>query len=257
MSVGILMLIALAGGCESNTKSTSSLTTGYQALDSRQYDAAIATADEQLARAPKGPGSAEALYLRGRALEQRPAATADEARRSLQAAQSSYLEALNHSPATRLETYIRTSLANVQYFQDDYSEALRGWSAVYPKLDDPAIKSWVLYRIGLCQQRLGQFDLADKSFADVQKEYPNTIPAQRAREHQGARNFTVQLATFAKAATAQTAMDALRREGVMPSAATDPQGRTVVRVGPFSSYQQAAALKQRLAGRYPDALVLP
>jgi hypothetical protein len=38
---------------------------------------------------------------------------------------------------------------------------------------------------------------------------------------------------------------------------TDGQGRTVLRVGPMPSYQQALAMKQRYADRYPDALILP
>ena len=91
----------------------------------------------------------------------------------------------------------------------------------------------------------------------MQQEFPNTVPAQRAREHQGARGFTVQFATFANAATAQSAMDSLRRDGVAPTAAPDAQGRTVVRVGPLNSFQQANMLKQRYAASYPDALILP
>jgi tetratricopeptide (TPR) repeat protein len=252
-----VLLVLSQRGCESNPDSTSKLADGYQALESQHYDAALAAADEQLARSPKGPGAAEALYLRGRTLEQRPAANADEARRNLRSAENAYEEALRHNPAAKLQSYIRASLANVQYFQDDYNAALREWSSVYPHLEDPAVKSWVLYRMGLCRQRLGQFEQADKTFAQVQQQFPNTVPAQRAREHQGARSFTVQFATFANAATAQMAMEAFRRDGVLPTAATDRQGRTIVRVGPLQSHQQALALKQRYAARYPDALILP
>jgi TolA-binding protein len=244
------------GGCASTRESRAKLSTGYQALESKQYDAAIAAADEQLGRAPDGPGAAEALYLRGRALEQRPAASPDEARSNLQAARAAYAEALKHKPAPKLEAYVRTSLANVAYFQDDYPAALSEWGAVYDELDDAEVRAWVLYRIGLCQQRLGNFDLADKTFARVGKEFPNTLPAQRAREHQGARAFTVQLATYGNRAAAENAINVLKREGV-PANAADSQGRTVVRVGPLRSYAQAAAVKQRYAQRFPDALILP
>jgi hypothetical protein len=37
----------------------------------------------------------------------------------------------------------------------------------------------------------------------------------------------------------------------------DPSGRHIVRVGPLPTYEQAEALKQRLAGKYPDAVILP
>jgi cell division septation protein DedD len=124
-------------------------------------------------------------------------------------------------------------------------------------LKNPETKSWVLYRTGLCHQRLGQFDQADKTFADVQQKYPNTVPAQRAREHAGARGFMLQLATFASPSTAQNTMESLRRDGVNPTAAADGRGRTVVRIGPLSSYQQALTLKQRYQDRFADALILP
>ena len=140
---------------------------------------------------------------------------------------------------------------------DDYAAAMREWAMAYDRLEDPDAKAWVLYRLGLCHQRSGSFQQADKLFAQVQQEYPNTIPAQRAHERQGARSFTVQLATYANRGTADAAVAALRREGVAPTQVLDPQGRTVVRVGPMSNYQQALTLKQRYAQRYPDAIILP
>jgi tetratricopeptide (TPR) repeat protein len=253
----LLLPPLLAAGCGADRSTRQNLTAGYQALQARQYEAAMAAADEQLRRTPKGPGSAEALYLRGRAFEQAGASNAKEAQSNLQSARTAYLEALKHSPAPRLEVYIRTSLGNVAYFQDDYAAAVREWSGVYDRLDDPSVRSWVLYRVGLCQQRMGNFEQADKTFLQVQRVYPNTVPAQRAREHHGTRGFTVQLATYANRNTAEAAMHILRREGILPNPTVDPYGRTVVRVGPMQSYQQAVALKQQYAERYPDALIVP
>src|SRR4051812_6951032 len=45
------------------------LDAGFAALESQQYNQAIAKADEFLGSSPHGPGSPEALYLKGRALE--------------------------------------------------------------------------------------------------------------------------------------------------------------------------------------------
>jgi tetratricopeptide (TPR) repeat protein len=257
MSIVFFLSFCCVAGCDADQKTKSQLSTGYTALEARQYDAALAAADAQLARAPKGPGSAEALYLRGRALEQRVATSPHDARVGLQSARNAYAEALEHDPAPILEGYIRASLANVQYFQDDYASALREWSAAYRAIEDPSVKSWVLYRMGLCEQRLGQFEQADRTFAQVQKDFPNTVPAQRAREHQGARGFTVQLATFANATTAQQSIDALRRDGVVANASHDPHGRSVVRDGPMSSFYHDKTLKKSYADRYHYALILP
>ena len=261
LSTGLSILFIgtslIAGGCASDGEARKQLETGYAALEAKNYDAAMAAADQQLSRAPGGPGSAEALYLRGRALEQRQASSPQQSKSDWQAARAAYQEALNQNPAPQLEAHIRCGLANVAYFQDDYNTSMREWATAYERLDDPAAKGWVLYRLGICHQRTGNFQQADKLFAQVQQECPNTVPAQRAREHQGARAFTVQLATYANRATADAAVAALRQEGVTPAQTLDAQGRTVLRVGPMSNYQQALALKQRYADRYPDALILP
>ena len=235
------------------------LDAGYQALESQQYNEAIAKAEEFLSRTPHGPGSAEALYLKGRGFEGKNATgvTADEARQNLQAARAAYIEALEQMPRQPLESYIHASLGNVAYFQDDYQSAIAQLNAAYDKLDSDDIKAWALYRVGLCQQRLGQFAPADQTFASVQQFHANTVPAQRAREHQGARAFYVQLATFASPATADNAAADLRRQGIAATRVSDTQGRSLLRVGPISSYSQAQYIRGRFAEKYPDAFILP
>jgi tetratricopeptide (TPR) repeat protein len=251
------LVTVLAGGCGADPGSKQQLTEGYTALESQQYDQAIRRADEYLRAHPAGPGSAEALYLRGRALEQKPADSLEQARANLQAARGAYIEALGRSPSRKLEAYLHASLANVAYFQDDYATAISEWSAAYRMLEDESIKGWVLYRIGLSRQRLGQFADADATFAAVMQRYPNTVPAQRARERHGARAFNVQMATFAQSSSADTAIAELRMQGVPVHKQIDPKGRSVVLVGPLASYQQAQAMKARYAGKYPDAVIVP
>jgi len=235
------------------------LDAGYQALESQQYNEAIAKAEEFLAGTPHGPGSAEALYLKGRGLEGKNAAgvSTDEARQNLQAARTAYIEALEQNPKQPLESYVHASLGNVAYFQDDYQSAIGQLNAAYDKLDSDDIKAWVLYRVGLCQQRLGQFTQADQTFASVGQFHPNTVPAQRAREHQGARAFYVQLATYANASTADQSAADLKRQGVQTTRISDAQGRFLLRIGPIASYSQAQYIRGRFTDKYPDAFILP
>jgi tetratricopeptide (TPR) repeat protein len=156
-----------------------------------------------------------------------------------------------------LEAYLHSSFANVCYFQDDYATALREWTTAYDQLDNNDIKAWVLYRIALCHQRSGRFEDADQALVAVQEQYPNTIPAQRAKEKYGTRNFSVQIATFANTASADTTIGTLRQDGVSATRRADGKGNAVVFVGPMSSYQQALTVKNRYAGRYPDAVIVP
>jgi TolA-binding protein len=252
-----LLLVLVGAGCASDKNAKAELNQGYAALESNQYDQAIQRADAFLQHTPQGAGSAEALYLRGRSLEQKPVRNTAEMQANLQAARTSYIEALNHQPATKLEAYIHTSLANVAYQQEDYSTALNEWTNAYEKLDNDDVKSWVLYRVGLCRQRLGQFADADAVFAAVQERYPNTEPAQRSKAHQGARSFSVQVATYANPQSADAAVAALRKDGVNAMREPDAKGRSVVLIGPLPSYQQAQQIRSRYASKYPDAIIVP
>ena len=178
----ILLGAALLGaGCAGDNR-MDGLKSGYAALESQQYDQAISEADAFLAQTPAGAGSAEALYLRGRAFEQRTAASPHEAAANLQNARAAYVEALRSNPSPKLGAYIHTSVANVAYFQDDYATALNEWAYAYEKLDDEEVRAWVLYRIALCHQRMGRFGDADRVFAVVERTFPGTLPAQRAKE---------------------------------------------------------------------------
>lgn len=256
-AVMFAVLGAVMVGCAPTNAGKENLDAAALAMERQQYDQAISRADLFLRQTPAGPGSAEALYLRGRALESRVAANPQEAAGDLQAARQSYIRALELSPSGPLEGYIRTSLGNVAYFQDDYATAAEQWATAYERLDRPDLKAWALYRIGVCQQRLGRFNEADRTFAAVQRQYPDTTQAQRAREHQGQSAFYVQLAAFTSAASADNAIAALRRQGVSPIRLVDSAGKQIIRAGPFASYAQARALKLRFADAYPDAWILP
>jgi TolA-binding protein len=252
-----LATLLVAAGCAPNNKAAkSALDEGFTALEARQYDQAITRAEAFLKQTPKGEGTAEALYLKGRAYEQKPAANIAEARANLQNARTSYLQALKSNPPRRVEALVHTGLANVAYFQDDYASAAIEWTTAYDKLDEPEHKSWALYRLGLSRQRLGQFNDADKVFISVQEKFPGTVPAQRAREHAGVRAFSVQFATFATPQLADSAITTLRREGVMATRQTS-SGRNVVTSAPITSYQQALSLKAKYISRFPDAVVVP
>lgn len=253
------MLILQAVGCASQRSPVASgeLAGGYRALEQRQYDAALASADAYLRQSPRGSGAAEALYLRGRALTDRVATSEAESRANLQAARVAYVQALQLNPRPPLEAYIRTSLANVAYFQDDYQTAAQQWTEAYEHLTDQELKSWVLYKIGRALQRQGRFDQADRTFAAVQQQYPGSAPAQQSREVQGQRQFYVQLATFNSAAGAERAAGAVRRMGITPIIIANASSQHVLRIGPFATFQQARSMRGRFAAEYPDALISP
>jgi tetratricopeptide (TPR) repeat protein len=268
----LLLLIAAAAACApgcapkdtgAGARGTASrraeLAGGYQAFEQRRYDDAIQSADRVLAEDSTGPGSAEALYLQGRVHEQRAKDAKDvtEAKNNLREAQGLYMRVLSMAPLQPLDAYAHAGLANVSYFLEDYPTAAREWAAAYPNINEPDAKAWVAYRAGLSEQRRGNFAAADQHFAEVQRQFPNSEQARRAATHQGAKSFHVQVGIFTTAANAQNAVAKLKSQGFSPVRSSDPQGRQIIGVGPIPSYQQAKAMRDRLAGQYPGAAIVP
>ena len=238
------------------------LNDAFAAFNRKQLDQAMAGADRLLASNPQGRGAAEAQYLRGRVFEERARDAGDRseyaaAKSALQSARDAYNAGLALSPAPELEGRIRTQIANVAYHQDDYATAIAQGTAAYQKVTEPDAKAWVLYRVGLSQQRFGNFTEADRTFAAVQQEFPNTEQARRAAAHRGARGFHVQVGTFSSPTNADGALTDLRAQGVIGLSLPNTNGQLVVRVGPVQTYDQAKALKARVAGKYPDAVIIP
>ena len=245
-------------GCTPEQGDKDNLTAGYSALDARQYDDAITRADQQLGKSQEGEGSAEAFYLKGRAYEQRAKPDVRGATSDLATAASYYQQALTLAPAKSLESYIHASLGNVDYWRDDFNGALQQFSAAYDLVDSPDLKSFILYRAGLCEQRLGQFTVADKSFEAVQQRFPGSQAATRARDHEGFRNFNVRVATFSTSQAAELTLQALRSMGLSDVTRRDqPNGQSIVLVGPESTYTEALAMKSRVTAQYPDAMIVP
>ncbi len=253
----LLPCLFVAGCVDQATKEN--LTTGYTSFEARQYDASLSHAESALVKSngDSSPGSAEALYLKGRSIEERAKKTRADATADLSAARTAYVNALGASPPPKLEPFIHASIANVAYWQDDYAAALQEWQAASKKFSDADTNAFVLYRIGLCQQRLGQFAEADKTFANVQQERPGAEVADRARAHAGARSFALQLATYSTVAQADAAMTQLAAQHLKATNIADPRGRHVVSVGPFDTYLHASQMRSRLAALYPEAIILP
>ncbi|MDP9172264.1 MAG: SPOR domain-containing protein [Planctomycetota bacterium] len=248
------ILFALVAGCATEAR-PAQLDAGEKALAAQQYDVALRNADSVLSM--DAPASqAEARYLRGLVIEDRPKANPMSAQHDLDAARGEYSLALSQTPTMPVEARIHAQLGNVAYFSEDYSTALREWTLADAQLDMPMWKAWILYRMGICQQRLGRFTDADQTFSRVQQLYPNTEPATRAHSREGAHGFYVQLGAFAQAADAQRAAAAILALGSVPMK-TMQGNLTIIQTKGMPTFSQASALRARLVGSYPDAKIMP
>jgi tetratricopeptide (TPR) repeat protein len=256
----LALLMATAGGCAHAPTPRDNLATAYQELNSANpnYVQVADTADAYLKEQPTGSAAADALYLRGRALEEKGQRDASSPQKDFADAYNYYAQALAQKPRPSLAGLIHVGMGNVLYFQDRYSAAINELTSGIEQLERDADKAWTLYRVGLCYQRLGHWDEADKQFIAVQQRFPNSDPAARAREHQGARAFYVQVGTYAGAAQADATTAELKRQG-LPAQRFQDNARNVqyVRVGPMNTYESAVATRQRIWGKYRDAIVFP
>jgi tetratricopeptide (TPR) repeat protein len=259
-ALGMVAMSVLLVGCASGPTPKEKLATAYKELESPtpNYAEMIEASDAYLKENPTGPAAADALYLHGRALEGRAAQDAASAPAASVEAYNYYSQALTQKPRPALEGLIHVGMGNVLYFQDRYSAAVGELTAGYDKLERDSDKAWALYRIGLCNQRMGHWAEADRDFSAVQQQFPNTEPAQRAREHQGATAFWVQVGTFATPAAADAAAADLKRQGITGQLFHDTvRNLQYVRVGPLNSYESAVVVKQRVLGKYRDAMIMP
>src|SRR5438094_3819603 len=95
--MSVILLLAFLPACSSRPQQRAtkpSLQAGYQALENRQYEQAIAQADAYLQSNPRGPSAAQALYLRGRGFEGSIASDQTQAQSHLQSARSAYIQCL-------------------------------------------------------------------------------------------------------------------------------------------------------------------
>jgi tetratricopeptide (TPR) repeat protein len=247
-------------GCASQDANVKTLRAGYDALNAHRYDQAMSAADQVLAANPQKTLPAEAHYLRGRVFEARAmAASPAAAATDWQDARNEYIAALGLPHAQDLDGRARAGAANVAYHQEDYPTAFQQWQEAFPKLEKPEDRALTLYRLGQTAQHLGHWDQADNFFAQVQQAAPGSDLANRARQHQGARGYLVQLATFANAKQADEAAAEARKQGIVAQPVRDPENSShvLLRVGPFPNYAEAKALKARFASVYPNAVIIP
>ncbi len=255
--VWALAAVLWLAGCEPDSPQKAQLNAGYSALRFQDYKDAMADAEAFLRATPAGPGSAEAYYLEGRVYEQGAETAAGEAvRNNLNAARTAYSHGLGLNSSLRVQALLHAGLANIAYHLDDYGTAVREWGASYPAIEPADAKAWVLYRIGLCQQRLGWFPQADRSFQMVRAQYPNSEAATRAAAHEGATAFYVQVGAFEDFVNANRAVASLRTQGLTAQVVAEPN-RETVRVGPIPTYAEARAMQTRLMTQYTDAEVIP
>ena len=85
---------------------------------------------------------------------------------------------------------------------------------------------------------------------------PDSEPASRAAQHEGATGFYVQVGTFTDFMNANRTVSSLKTQGLTAEVVALPT-EEVVRVGPLPTFADARAMQIRLIAKYPGAEVVP
>jgi tetratricopeptide (TPR) repeat protein len=252
ITAALALLLAVAG-CNSDQQQISDhIDSGEVALGGNRFDAAVADADAAIKIKP----TAEAYYLRGRAEEDRPKPDDPIASADLDRAKTDYMAALDLHPSKSLAARCRAGLANIAFNQGIYDVALLQWTLAIDDLDDDDWKSEALFHMAQCQQFLGRFDDADKTFKRVCDLYPTDDIAAQAQARIGVRGFYVQVGTFGSFPDAQSAMRIASDAGQSPRQSMD-NGQILVRCGPYTTLAQAQSARSAIASQYPNATIEP
>lgn len=185
----LLILLLQLSGCNSlvSDQNKRQLRDAAKLLEQESYPDASAKLEKLLQQGPPTTAASEAHYMLG--LCNVPMQQPDQARRSFQ-------NALQNTDLPILKHYIRLSLANLAFEQQDYSKAAQLYGPYLDSLPRRPPFHWAYYRYGLVLQATGNFKQADVQFARIIHLFPDTDVFDSARNHFGKTHYTIELGHF-------------------------------------------------------------
>jgi len=226
---------------------------GRASLDQRRYNEAVQHLDRLLAEPLDPESRAEALYLRGMSYAQ-------SGRRTQAYADLHNCVSENAAVDATWRAYV---VLGTLYFEDgrwkSASESLR---AAASRMPDAPPKDAVLYRLGLCQERMGLWNDARATFSDIARRFPSGALREAAdrRARLNADAFYVQCGAFGDRTNAENQRLQLYRKGFPVTLRTDTSGRVerfLVLAGPYRTIEDAERELANARQVVPDAVLWP
>lgn len=229
------------------------LDAGRTEYEAKRYTSAIARLTEFIEAVPGKPETTEALYLRGmsNALSgQRSRGYAD-------------LETAARNGDNRDASWRANVVLGTLRFEDanwaGAAENLRLAAANMPPLSP---RDTVLWRLGLCYERLGRWSEAQNCFRELVSKYPSSSYGDGAtrRIRLAAENFAIQCGSFTQPENAANLRLQLQRQNLAAYTNREqgPNGvRYIVLVGKYSTYTEAQRNLAVVRAQAQDAIIWP
>lgn len=249
-----LLMLPLLSGCSQLTASQqATLEAGIKAHQQQNYTASVERLTAFLAEVKGKPESSRAAYVRGMsyaALNKRPEAFAD-------------LRLATQPPADPDAVWRAYKVLSDLHFEDgNYDAALRMAAAAVGGMPNKPPRDAMLYRQGVCYERLGRWDDSRRPFQQVAEQFPDTTygRAGKRRLTLNARHFAVQCGSFANIRNADALRTRLAQAGFQTYTRQEPRGATtvnVVLVGRYTSFNEALSQLTAVRRHVSDAVLWP
>ena len=252
------LLVCIAGlllpGCtQLPPEAKQQLETARDQYQAAHYSDAVATAGKFLTLHGSHPVASEAYYIRGQSylkLGQNKQARAD-----LQ-------QALDGSKRPDLTAKLHATLGSLDYAEDNFMAAADHYRQAVPALPNVPPKDLILYRLGLCLQRQGEWPEARKHLAQLINDYPASRVADAAKACFNWPHdfFTIQVGAYTKPELAERQLAVLRQAGLSAQQRLDTRtGKPlyVVQVGQYSTYADARANLPKVRTAAGQAIIVP
>ncbi len=246
--------LAIFTGCSQLTESQrATLNAGIQAYDKQNFTDSVDKLTQFLSEVSEKPESSRAAYVRGMSrirLNQRGEAYAD-------------LRLATNAPGDPDSVWRAYVQLSTLYFEDGkYDAALRMAVAAEGRMPNQPPKDAMIYRQGICYERLGRWDDSKKPFRIVSEQYPTSTFGKAAARRLAinARFFAVQCGAFSDPKNADVLRSRLSQAGFPVFLRPEPRGSTTSHVVLVGKYQTLAeGLSQLTAVRriVPDAVLWP
>jgi cell division septation protein DedD len=117
----------------------------------------------------------------------------------------------------------------------------------------------VLYRLGICYARLGQWPAARDLFSKLICLFPGSAMEPRARDYLAADGWSVECGSYARPKEADDLADRLRKAGLTSIRRVQDVRlqRHLVQVGAFPTYREARTVLAQVLRIVPEAHIVP
>ncbi|RMF85286.1 MAG: hypothetical protein D6744_01665 [Planctomycetota bacterium] len=252
--IGLMVVVVVGCADRLSPAQADLLERGEQAYKSQRYAEAADRLGEFLGAAPAGrPERARALYVRGMAL-------ARAGRRAEAVADLERCVRTRGDEESVWRAYV--VLATIYYEDRDWSRAAGALRAAVSRMPAEPPKDTLLFRLGVCYERLGRWSDAHLAFRELVRSFPKSSVARDAQRKlaRNASHYAVQAGVFSSKSNAERQVRMLRDHNLPAEIRLESHNRTpryIVLVGRYATYEQALQQLAAVKAFVPDAVIWP